>query len=261
MWDKNVDRRSPIKDPPLRQAGQWLDEQINRGRDEIADWILIPAFFIAFAAHEWWQYYFAQTPHPKLLTAFALLACMYSVKRITALQKTLRHLRQGRAGEVHVGQELELLREKGFKVLHDVQGEGFNVDHILIGPRGIFTIETKTWSKSAKAPTNISYDGKIITLGGHPMNSDPVKQAKSQASWLRDLLKRQTGKDFAIRPVVVFPGWWVDPQPHGAEVWVLNPKALPAFLEGQKVALTDDQIEFTYARLADYIRTSSSGIE
>lgn len=259
MWDKKTDRRSPIKDPPLRQAGQGLDERITHERDEIGDLFLVPVIFIAYAIHEWWQFVSPHPPYPKLITAFALLACWYSAKRIIALRNTLRHLRQGKDGEVQVGQELEFLREKGIKVLHDVQGDGFNVDHILIGQKGIYTIETKTWSKSAKSPTSIGYDGKIITLGGHPMASDPVKQANGQAHWLRDLIKKQTGKDFDVRPVVVFPGWYINKQPYGADVWVLNPKALPGFLESQKATLTADDVEFVYARLADYVRTSNRG--
>lgn len=256
MWDKKPDRRSPIKDPPLRQAGQGLDEQISLERDEIGDLIVIPFVFIVFAIHEWWRHFYPLAPHPKLITLFALLACAYSVKKIIAARQNIRNLRRGKEGEVSVGQELEFLREKGIKVLHDVQGEGFNVDHILIGPKGIFTIETKTWSKSAQSPTSIGYDGNVITLGNHPMVSDPVKQAKAQASWLKDLIKKQTGKPFPVRPVVVFPGWYVNKQPYGAEVWVLNPKALPGFLKNQTVSLTKDDVEFVYARLADYVRTS-----
>lgn len=259
MWDKKADRRSPIKDHPLRQAGQGLAAQIALERDEIGDLIVMPFLLVAFAVHEWWRYFSPLPPHPNLITFFALLACGYSANRIMACRRNIRNLRQGKEGEIHVGQELESLREKGIKVLHDVQGEGFNVDHILIGPKGIFTVETKTWSKSAKSPTSIGYDGKVITLGGHPMASDPVKQAKGQAHWLRDLIKKQTGKDFEVRPVVVFPGWWVDKQPFGAEVWVLNSKALPGFLESQKATIPADDVEFVYARLADYVRTSYHG--
>ena len=257
MSDQKTDRRSPIKDPPLRQAGQSLDEELSRQDEDISAYLFLAGVGIAMAANEWLHYFVDQVPHPRSITLCAVLICIYSTMKIRAIIKKRKNLRQGKKGEVSVGQDLEFLREKGFKVLHDILGEGFNVDHVLIGPRGIFTVETKTWSKSAQKPTSIHYDGKVITVGGHAMIADPVRQAKAQASWLNDLIKKQTGKDFAVWPVVVFPGWWVDPQPHGAEAWVLNPKALPAFLESQKATLSGDDVEFVYARLADYVRTSN----
>jgi hypothetical protein len=47
-----------------------------------------------------------------------------------------------------VGQYLETLRARGYRVLHDLIGDGFNVDHALIGPDSIFTVETKTYHKA-----------------------------------------------------------------------------------------------------------------
>ena len=44
---------------------------------------------------------------------------------------------------------LEDLRAQGYAVFHDIPGDGFNVDHALIGPAGIFAIETKTRAKPA----------------------------------------------------------------------------------------------------------------
>jgi hypothetical protein len=52
---------------------------------------------------------------------------------------------QGAVGEEEVGALLEKLREEGWQAIHDVVvGERGNVDHILVGPGGIFTIETKS---------------------------------------------------------------------------------------------------------------------
>jgi hypothetical protein len=42
-------------------------------------------------------------------------------------------LMQGREGEKAVGQYLERLRARGYQVLHDIPGENFNIDHVLIG--------------------------------------------------------------------------------------------------------------------------------
>ena len=51
---------------------------------------------------------------------------------------------RGAAGEELVGEALDGLREGGWFALHDVQLDHGNIDHVLVGPAGIFTIETKS---------------------------------------------------------------------------------------------------------------------
>lgn len=51
---------------------------------------------------------------------------------------------QGAEGEEVVGKALEELRAEGWCVIHDVSFGRGNIDHIVVGPGGIFTIETKS---------------------------------------------------------------------------------------------------------------------
>jgi hypothetical protein len=51
---------------------------------------------------------------------------------------------QGAEGEEVVGKILEGLVEEGWCVIHDVSFGRGNIDHIVVGPGGIFTIETKS---------------------------------------------------------------------------------------------------------------------
>jgi hypothetical protein len=51
---------------------------------------------------------------------------------------------QGAEGEETVGKILEGLHEEGWCVIHDVSFGRGNIDHIVVGPGGIFTIETKS---------------------------------------------------------------------------------------------------------------------
>lgn len=65
-----------------------------------------------------------------------------------------------------------------------------------------------------------------------------------------------TGHKFAVRPVIVFPGWFVE-QGKGTtrEVWVLNPKALPDFLGNAERALGPEDVKLTSFHLSRFIRT------
>jgi hypothetical protein len=51
---------------------------------------------------------------------------------------------QGAVGEERVGAILEDLRVEGWSAVHDVATGRGNVDHIVVGPCGLFTVETKS---------------------------------------------------------------------------------------------------------------------
>jgi hypothetical protein len=51
---------------------------------------------------------------------------------------------QGAEGEEVVGDVLEGLAGEGWRVIHDVSFGRGNIDHIAVGPGGVFTIETKS---------------------------------------------------------------------------------------------------------------------
>ncbi len=209
------------------------------------------------AALEWWRYYHPVKPNPAVYTVVALVCLVYFVFRVWRTWPQLRNLRLAYEGEKTVGQFLERLREQGYQVFHDVIGDGFNLDHVIIGPAGVFTVETKTWSKPAKGNPRIVFDGEQISVAGHAADRDPVVQAKAQSGWLRALLAESTGRTFSVKPVVVFPGWFIEQKP-GAfrEIWVLEPKALPAFLSNAPMSLTPEDVKLASYHLSQIIRAN-----
>jgi hypothetical protein len=163
----------------------------------------------------------------------------------------------GRDGEKVVGQFLEVLRERGYRVFHDVIGDGFNVDHVLIGPAGVFTVETKTHSKP-NGDARVTFDGETVRIDGFEPDRDPVIHAKAQASWLRALLSESTGRRFEVRSVIVYPGWWVNEGSIKANtVWVLEPKRLPTFLDHEPRRLSKDDILLASFHLSRFVRTAA----
>jgi hypothetical protein len=173
--------RSPIKDPPLRQAGQSLIEERERTlEDQLLPWFLTAVMFLVVAVTEWIQELTGATNSPRLFTFVAAVAVAACTWRFVRIRPRMRQLRQGIAGEKAVGQFLERLRQDGYEVFHDVTAEGFNIDHVLVGPAGIFTVETKTWSKPERGDVKVAYDGTRLTANGLEPDRDPVVQAKAQ---------------------------------------------------------------------------------
>jgi len=176
-------------------------------------------------------------PNPILTSIVSGIFIAFSITKIFLCQKDIRKLKLGREGEKAVGEFLDRFREKGYRVFHDIVGGDFNIDHVLIGNTGIYTIETKTISKSLKGSNNITYDGEKVMIGKFDLDRNPIVQAKAQANWLKELINDLTGKEIRVQPVVLYPGWFVNKMPKGAKVWVLNPKALPKFLENEQIIL------------------------
>ena len=258
MPPKNNETRSPLKDKPLRYPAQSLDEEIDLLlNDKMAWWLFLPAMFIFLALFEWYRWAFMPQPQPILFTICILPIIAFSAWKIMGHRKKLKALKLGRDGEREVGQYLELLVEKGYRVFHDLIGKDFNVDHVVITSHGIYTVETKTRSKPSQKEANVKVcKGKLI-IDGYVPDQDYLMQAKAQAKWVNTILRESTGKDFPVKPVIVFPGWFVEPMPKDEDrsVWVLNPKVLPTFIENTPETLERQDVMLAAYHLARYIRT------
>jgi hypothetical protein len=252
--------RSPIKDRPLRLPGQSLEEWRRELIEDKLLWAFLMAMFFAiWAGMECYRYFVPQQPSPWLYSAAALVFLAIFGWRFVKIRPELRNLRQAIDGEKAVGQFLEALRERGYRVFHDVVSKGFNIDHVIIGPAGVFTIETKTWSKPSRGEPRIDFDGEKLTAAGREPDRDPVIQAKAQASWLQRVVKESTGRPVVVRPVVVFPGWFVkQSQESKRDIWVLEPKALPGFLDHEEKRLSPEDVQLISYRLSRHIRAGES---
>jgi hypothetical protein len=248
--------RSPIREKPLRQPGQSLLEERERiVEDQVAPWFVLALFFTLLAGWEWFAYLQPRRPNPVFVSAVALAIAAFAAWRVLRWRPRLRAIRLGIEGERVVGQYLDRMRGAGYRVFHDVVAEGFNLDHILVGPAGVFTIETKTISKPARGDARVSYDGAVLRVAGFEPDRDPIVQAKAQARWLSALITDSTERRVFVRPVVVFPGWYVDAaEDSRREVWVLEPKALPAFIEREPERLNKEEVALMAKCISMHVR-------
>ena len=237
--------------------GQSLEEERAAiWDDKLEGPLLATSLLVALALMEWLKSWTNAPPLPWLYTAMALPAGGFAFYRISVYRPKLRTLRLGIDGEKVVGQYLERLRVQGYHVFHDIVGPDFNVDHVLVGPAGVFTIETKTRSKPAHGDARVTGDAQGLLVNGKRPDRDPVVQARAQSSFIYRQLKESTGKAFTTRPVIVFPGWFIDvsAQRH-SNLWVLEPKALPSFLDREPVVLDPSAVAMASFHLSRLIRS------
>jgi hypothetical protein len=223
--------RSPFSGKFFRSPGQSINRQLAEINDEITlhlVWIitipiLLYAYYISFL------YFGTSKPSPTILVLTLILGAGFTayclVKFITLLnQRKLKRL--GYEGEVAVGQELNHLMRHGYYVYHDFPAGKFNIDHIVVGPPGVFAVETKAHSKPTskdrKADAKVKYDGKCLRFT-NATDVESLEQAKRQAEWLSKWLRSAVGEAVRVRPVVALPGWFVERVASGG-ISVINPK-------------------------------------
>lgn len=255
--------RSPLKDKPLRNPGQSVREhRFDLFYDKLLGPGLLVTVFILWAVNDWMRYWFPSPPKPWISTFFASTAMIYAVWQFRRTWPKIRMLKLAEDGEKTVGQLLETLRASGYSVFHDLVGTDFNVDHVIIGPAGVFTIETKTWNKPGKGSPKITFDGETVLAAGWEPDRNPVIQAKAQASWLQRLLLESTGKTLPVRPVVLFPGWFIeDSRVSRKDLWVLEPKALSKFLANEPNVVAPEDVSLASFHLSRFIREQERVLE
>jgi hypothetical protein len=168
------------------------------------------------------------------ITACAALGFfVFSTSKAIKLLRDRRALRLGYEGKLLVGQELEQLRHDGFYVYHDFRADTFNIDHIVVGAKGVFAVETKTRSKSMAKnrveDATVEYDGRMLY---YPKGDDfkTIEQAESQATWLSNWLGKAIGEPLAVRAIVALPGWFIK-RTSSEGIPVANPKQFASLFE------------------------------
>lgn len=251
-----TETRSPLRDKPLRNPGQSVRRAlVDIVFDKLMAPLLLATVAVAVVFTEWIRYFFPLKGVPWIPTTLAIAALCYFAFQYRRFQPQIRALKLAEEGEKYVGQLLDELREKGYQVFHDIIADDFNVDHVVIGPAGVFTIETKTWSKPLRGKTEIDFDGETLKVGGYTPDRDPIVQAQAQAAWLKRLLMESTGKAVPVKPVVLFPGWFInDSRQNKRDLWILAPMALPKWLANEKPVLAPDEVAMTSQHLSRYVR-------
>ena len=115
------------------------------------------------------------------------------------LARGLRHVERyfkGARGEERVAGILQKLPD-GYHVFNDFVACGKHVDHVVVGPGGVFAVETKFWRGKVTVE-----EGRILLDGQLPDRS-PVAQAGREAVLVRNALSAAGWKG-DVTPVLTF---------------------------------------------------------
>jgi Nuclease-related domain len=203
-------------DPTRRTAGQYARATVKRLRMRTLLILGVLAVATALLGRA-----FGLHDTRFLASEIALLVTMFVISHYVLPQVERRD--RGAQGEEHVGALLAELSNMGWCVIHDATLGRGNVDHIAIGPAGLFTIETK------------SHPGPVRVARVH---GSTLAQVQAQAR----LVRRATGLD--AEPLLVFSRAWVDrPLARRKGVRVVPARMLVPYLAKREPRLSGREIE------------------
>lgn len=217
--DKRTGRRHPLTRGMLRPPGHELSEKRrSHGMDAMSYLALGPLVGFIALATAFGIPYFANEPVLDFMVALAIITILgssiYSGFKLRRIFRELQAFRLGWEGEVATAEELNKLMRDGFEVFHDLPCGRFNIDHVVIGPTGVFAVETKARSKQKRSENaandyTATFDGQTIDFAGW-QDRKCLEQAKRQAQWLSEWLSSATGEPTIATPAIAIPGWKVD---------------------------------------------------
>jgi Nuclease-related domain len=263
-WDRRKRRtRKPFGENVrlLRMPGEYLFGRVIEHDVSAMQWtfgLMVVPILAGTVALQILPYFLGKTVPSLVIGLVVFVSAMaLCIWRLVNRLKRRQDDYLGFFGERIVADCLEPLKEKGWFIFHDIQCVGetgkFNLDHVAVGPGGLWIVETKTRRKGrARAGREkgvVKFDGVKIFW---PWWDDgkSVKQAVDNANWLQEWLQTLTGRKFEVSAVVAIPGYKIEEIGKGG-IRVVEPEDLPKVLVGfGKMVLTAEDIKTVRLQLA-----------
>jgi hypothetical protein len=237
----------PFAELQRRPAGESTRLKFEKYSDDLDMWLMAITFVpVALALILVTQRKTSVAPIT-LLFLVAIIFAAVAARKIRSLLRERACYRLGFEGERYVAEELNQLMADGFRVFHDVPFDNYNLDHVLVGPPGVFVIETKTRRKpvsdEGEKAYKVTFDGAVLHFP-KGSDTDALDQVRRNRDTLSKWLSSATGDRVRARGILTIPGWFVEQIVPSADVQCLNPKQIrSAVLRMTQVPLTAQQIQ------------------
>jgi hypothetical protein len=230
-------RRSllPFDELRRRPAGESTRLKAEKLGEKIDEWLVMLAItplFFAIALD------FQPRIGPLKVASYFLAATIVAAiahRRLRPLLNDFRKYRLGFHGERYVAEELNLLMLDGYHVFHDVPFDKFNIDHVLVGPKGMFAVETKTRrkpvSEQGEKQYKVAFNAGALQFPNY-RDTKSVDQIRRNVESLAKWLTSATADRTTVVGIITIPGWWVTPYAD-EHLIVVNPGQIRPYVLGR----------------------------
>ena len=239
----NEKRKNPINTDLLRSPGESLIEQIEDKGIDIDSYLtaLAVAPLLCYAMYLQGKH---SISNAIMLAVVGTGFTVFFTYKLVKLSQIRNKLKLGFDAELAIGQELNTLMRESYYIFHDVHlnnsAENYNIDHVVVGASGVFTVETKGRSKplqkDGKAEFKVKFDGAQLTFPTWT-ETEAITQARRQAISLQKWLSSAVDEAVEVKPVLAIPGWYIETTGK-SDVTIINGKKSAAYFNnasGQKL--------------------------
>jgi len=239
-----------------RVQGESLQEKIRDLEFKIPEQVVLPLYFGVVAIFAWlisaglinFSY-----PSAIVVTVIFVVLSIRCYVKVKKLRRTLRFYRKGLEGERLVGETLNRLSNESTFVFHDIPGNRFNVDHIIVSTRGIFVIETKHFNR--EICNEFFYDGSMIYRVMKDGRKFPcpklLPQIDGEARFIEQEIEHRTEMKLPIVKVAILIGSYIGGTENFKDYWLLNESSFVTAFRQAKEIYDDSVVKL----VATHIRT------
>ncbi|MDR2719576.1 MAG: NERD domain-containing protein [Nitrososphaerota archaeon] len=204
----------------------------NQSMKYLSRAILSLLFFILIFSLS--SYYFIfQTRSIGIIESVGFVTSLVGLGVFRYYQRKYRIYKGGRQGEKAVIKALMSSLSDDYYLINGVylKGGGGDVDHIVLGPNGVYVLETKNWS------------GKIVCNGdqwqrpGKKVKSSPSLQVKRNTQKVRRIIDTSPafrGLRICVEGLLIFTNTHADLSISNPPVTILRLQQLPNHIKNQK---------------------------
>jgi hypothetical protein len=114
---------------------------------------------------------------------FMWVVCKVGFRKLETLDKEQLNYQKGADGENIVSRVLAKFPDD-FMIIHDLKTPFGNLDHVVVGPTGVFVLDTKNWRGV------VSTDGKgELVLNGKPTSKPEIRQFTARLMSVKEKIK------------------------------------------------------------------------
>jgi hypothetical protein len=237
-----------------RRAGQSIrDEKERLLEDRLMPYVFVPSFLWLIFVVEAFRSWTKQPPQPQFWFFLSVAATVFGWVGYRCLLPAFRGLNRGERGELRVAEILDELRSSGYRAFHDLVGDGYNIDHVVVGPSGVFAIETKFRSGYGEIEFR---NGEGLFVGGRKEESNPLLQARRNARDVSRIIKENCQIDRWVKPLVVFVGdWTIKNKWRDTDARVLSTDQMVDYLVRQQPELVRHEIDLICSHLERSVKS------
>jgi hypothetical protein len=149
--------------------------------------------------------------------------------------KMLKRFYKGARGEERVSAILSSLPGT-YHVFNDFLALSSHVDHVVVGPEGVFAIETKYWAGT------VTLDDEFILLNGDMPERSPLSQVLKEAKTVKSELKN-LGWNGDVTPILAFASDTFEPRrAEKSGVLIINASELLDVFDSRREVMESEEL-------------------